>query len=114
MANKSSENNTEQKECNAFKSISQHGKLSQQLRNEWNIGSKCIVFSDTFKKWINTNIIKIENEKGEQILTVKNGDDDEYPISLERFSNNIQPIYISNSKPNDVSNKRINLLSSNG
>eukprot|EP01084_Bolivina_argentea_P305768 528254_1 len=113
MANKSSENNTEQKECNAFKSISQHDTLYKQLRNEWNIGSKCIVFLWSFKKWIYTNIERIGNKNGEQIFTV-NSYDHLKTISFERFSNNIQPIYISNSKPNDVSNKRINLLSSNG
>ncbi len=112
MANKSSENNTEQKDCNESKWTSQHGKLYKQLRNEWKIGSKCIVFSKTFKQWINTNIIKIENKNGEQILTVKNGGHYE-TISFERFSNNIQPIYISNSKSNNISNEWINLLNSN-
>eukprot|EP01084_Bolivina_argentea_P297157 511879_1 len=89
MANKASKNNTEQKDFDEFKWISQHETLYEQLRNEWKIGSKCIVFSDTFKQWINTNIIKIENKKCEQILTVNSYDDE--TISFERFSNNIQP-----------------------
>eukprot|EP01084_Bolivina_argentea_P109804 196196_1 len=48
------------------------GALYEKLRNEWKIGSKCIVFSKRFKKWINTNIEEIEIINGEQILTVKN------------------------------------------
>eukprot|EP01084_Bolivina_argentea_P277439 473648_1 len=107
-------NQKESKDLNELKWISQHGKLYKQLRNEWKIGSKCIVFSKTFKQWINTNIIKIENKKGEQILTVKNyGDEYDENISFERFSNNIQPIYISNSKSNNISHEWMNVLSSN-
>eukprot|EP01084_Bolivina_argentea_P312224 540529_1 len=92
MANKSSKNNTEPKDCNEFKSISQHDTLYKQLLNQWKIGSKCIVFSKTFKQWINTNItrIYIENKKGKQTFTVKDGNWG--IISFERrFSNNIQP-----------------------
>eukprot|EP01084_Bolivina_argentea_P056638 103604_1 len=84
-------------------STDHNATLYEQLRNEWKIGSKCIVFSSDFQHWIYTNIIEIKNEKREQILTVKNGnctDEDESdsdhsddsvneaePISLERFSN---------------------------
>eukprot|EP01084_Bolivina_argentea_P300759 518690_1 len=122
MANKSLENNTEPNDFNEFKLILGHGKLYQELRNEWKIGSKCIVFSWSFKQWIYTSISKIENKKCEQILTVKDHEDEDEDndddarletISLERFSNNIQPIYISNSKSNNISNKWVNILSSN-
>eukprot|EP01084_Bolivina_argentea_P046892 86369_1 len=54
----------EQKDCNEFKWISQHGTLYKQLRNEWKIGSKCIMFSGAFKQWIYTNIEEIENKNG--------------------------------------------------
>eukprot|EP01084_Bolivina_argentea_P049441 90932_1 len=93
--------------------------LYQQLRNEWNTGSKCMVFSSVFKQWIYTNILEIKNEKGEQILTVKNGiydsdqsDVEDETISLERFSNNIQPTCITNSNNNNINNKWTKLLNS--
>eukprot|EP01084_Bolivina_argentea_P311500 539207_1 len=70
----------------------------EQLRNEWTIGSKCIVFSSVFEQWIETNM-EIKHEKGKHILAVNNEHDKH--ISLERFSNNIQPIYISNSNNNN-------------
>eukprot|EP01084_Bolivina_argentea_P114855 204396_1 len=50
----------------------QYGIFEHKLRNEWTIGSKCMVFSRTFEKWIHTNIEIIENKQNEQILTVKN------------------------------------------
>eukprot|EP01084_Bolivina_argentea_P262256 443437_1 len=40
-----------------------NGSYYQHLRNEWRVGSTCIVFSRTFKKWIYTNISKIENKQ---------------------------------------------------
>eukprot|EP01084_Bolivina_argentea_P049442 90933_1 len=71
---------------NAAECDTQNGQLYQTLRNEWMIGSKCIVFSRKFEQWINANIEKIENKKCEEILTVKNGN--YISIVLERFSNN--------------------------
>eukprot|EP01084_Bolivina_argentea_P305252 527316_1 len=90
MGNKHSKIKAQNKARNS--NALEDGQLYQQLRNELNTGSKCVVFSKTFKKWICTNIEKIENKQGEEILTVKNGNYD--TISVERFSNNIQPIFI--------------------
>eukprot|EP01084_Bolivina_argentea_P162741 283168_1 len=95
-------------------STSEQGELEQELRNKWVIGSKCMIFSRTFKQWIYTTIEKIENKDHQEILTVKNyGDEDfETAVSFNRYSNNIQPIYISNID-NNIVNKWTNLLNSN-
>eukprot|EP01084_Bolivina_argentea_P211926 360366_1 len=103
-----------QNNFNTSKWILQDGKLYEELRNEWKIGSKCIMFSETFKQWIYTNIHKLSYEKDEQIVIVKDGDhEDDETISFESFSNNIQPIYVPDSKSNNISNEWINLLTSN-
>eukprot|EP01084_Bolivina_argentea_P162740 283167_1 len=72
------------------KSTSKQGELEQQLRNKWVIGSKCMIFSRTFKQWIYTTIEKIENKDHQEILTVKNYGDKHETISFNRYSNNIQ------------------------
>eukprot|EP01084_Bolivina_argentea_P014513 27124_1 len=105
--------NTIQTESDTYKKISQQIQLYQQLRNQWKIGSKCIVFSKTFKKWIRATITKIENEQNEEILAVTEGDR-MGRISFERFSNNIQPIYVSNEESkSNMENKWAHLLNSN-
>eukprot|EP01084_Bolivina_argentea_P119715 212242_1 len=82
-----------------FERISQNIPLCKQLRNEWTIQSKCIVFSPDFGQWICTNIIKIENKNREEVLTVRNGKDEFLKfISLKRYSNIIQPIYVCDKK----------------
>eukprot|EP01084_Bolivina_argentea_P014856 27782_1 len=84
--------------------------ISCNTRNEWKIGSKCIVFSYTLDAWIYTNIEKIENKKCEEILTVKNYGYYDETISFSRFSANIQPIYVYEEKENNINNKWTNLL----
>eukprot|EP01084_Bolivina_argentea_P222914 377270_1 len=94
---------------NTFECVPSNGQLYKQLRNEWIIGSKCIVLSGSLEpQWIYTNIIKIENKNGEEILTT-NGDS--WESVWERNSNNIQPIYVCDEKENKMNNKRTNLLS---
>eukprot|EP01084_Bolivina_argentea_P031702 58683_1 len=88
------------------KDFNTDGKLYDQLRNEWNTGSQCIMYSANLKQWICTNIEEIENKNGQQILIVKNAQD------INRFSNNIQPIYASDSKDNSINDKWTNLLTS--
>ncbi len=68
------------------------------------------MFSKGFRKWIYTNIIKIENKNGDEILTVKDGNY-KYDISFERFSNNIEPIYVCDQKENNINNKWMDLMS---
>eukprot|EP01084_Bolivina_argentea_P315502 546608_1 len=84
--NTSNYNNTNDNKLN---NTNNDNNTYEQLRNEWKVGSKCMVFSTDFKQWIYTNINGIQNKKGQQILTVKSDH-----ISFPRFSNNIQPIYI--------------------
>eukprot|EP01084_Bolivina_argentea_P306134 528948_1 len=60
--------------------ISQEGKLYKQLRNEWKIGSKCIMFSEAFKQWIYTKIKKIENKQGGEYSKTRSTDSREICI----------------------------------
>eukprot|EP01084_Bolivina_argentea_P076271 138209_1 len=89
----------------------QNGQLYEQLRREWAIQSKCVVFSWVFKIWIHTYVIKIKNKNGDEILTVKHGNWDDYQgVRLERYSGNIQPIYVCDEKENNKNDKWTNLL----
>eukprot|EP01084_Bolivina_argentea_P281943 482508_1 len=104
---------TKQQTSPVIKRISQHPNVCQQLRNEWKVGSKCIVFSEEYKQWITTNIKLIKNKQGEEILTVKNYANKWEDASFSKFSNNIQPIYICETKENNSNNKWTNLLNEN-
>eukprot|EP01084_Bolivina_argentea_P167694 290985_1 len=99
MGNKN--NKDTQHKSTDSKLMSQPGELYQKLRNEWKIGSKCIVFSELCYRWVYANISKIENgeirredikfyKQGEEVLTLQYGDDpssDDIMIQLvERFS----------------------------
>eukprot|EP01084_Bolivina_argentea_P076264 138193_1 len=98
---------------NTYKS--NQGELEHKLRNEWIIGSKCMVFSTTFEfKWIYTTIEKIENKNDEEILTVKNYGNKYENISFNRWSNNIKPIYIEEKEnKSETNDKWTDLLDEN-
>merc|ERR1712032_1218986 len=79
------------------------GSFEKELRIKWKVGDKCIVFSTYFEKWIFTNIEKIDNQEDEERLIVVNHgprdrrtDTPEDTVSFNRFSHNIQPIYMMN------------------
>ncbi len=56
-------------DCNAW--ISEHGKLSQKLRNEWEIGSKCQVYSVSKSKWCSAEVMSIFHDNEGEWLVVK-------------------------------------------
>eukprot|EP01084_Bolivina_argentea_P036620 67717_1 len=104
MENKHSQKHQELLDHNTVKS--KQGEFEHKLRNEWIIGSKCMVFSYTFEKWIYTTIENIKNKNDEEILTVKNGNY-KHNISINRWSNNIQPIYIEEKEnKSEMNNKK--------
>eukprot|EP01084_Bolivina_argentea_P076269 138206_1 len=87
-----------------------HLQLYEQLRREWAIQSKCVVFSFVFNIWIHTYVIKIENKNGDEILTVKRGNWADYQENNKnvKWTNLLTEEIINNSlyvTQNLVSNK---------